>query len=117
MKEINIQRLIQIELSNAGVLTFRNNCGQYKTDQGYVIRYGVGNPGGSDLIGIVPTVITEDMVNKTLGVFAAIEVKTPTGKASKDQLNFIDVILQNGGIAGICRSPEDALKLINGGRT
>jgi hypothetical protein len=117
LKEINIQRLIQLELSKHGVLTFRNNCGQYKTEQGYVIRYGVGNPGGSDLIGIVPTVITQEMVNKTLGVFAAIEVKTPTGRPTKEQLNFIDVILQNGGIAGICRSPEDARKLVKGRRT
>lgn len=117
MKEINIQRLIQLELSNAGVLTFRNNIGQYKTQEGYIIRYGVGNPGGSDLIGIVPTVITSDMVNKTIGVFAAIEVKTPTGRPTKEQLNFIEVIKSNGGIAGICRSPEDALKLICGWRT
>lgn len=114
MKEINIQRLIQLELSNAGVITFRNNCGQYKTQDGYVIRYGVGNPGGSDLIGIVPTVITQDMVNQTLGVFAAIEVKTPKGRPTKDQLNFIEVILQNGGIAGICKSPDDALTLVTG---
>jgi hypothetical protein len=112
MKELNIQRLIQLELSKSGVLTFRNNIGQYKTQEGYVIRYGVGNPGGSDLIGIVPTVVTPHMVGNTVGIFAAIEVKTPTGKPSKEQLNFIEVILKNGGIAGICRSPTDALKLV-----
>jgi hypothetical protein len=112
MKETNIQRLIQLELSKCGVLTFRNNVGVLKNTAGIPIKFGVGNPGGSDLIGIVPTVVTPEMVGNTVGIFAAIEVKTPTGKPTKEQLNFIEVVLKNGGIAGICRSPTDALKLV-----
>ena len=86
--------------------------GVLKNTAGIPIKFGVGNPGGSDLIGIVPTVVTPEMVGNTVGIFAAIEVKTPTGKPTKEQLNFIEVVLKNGGIAGICRSPTDALKLV-----
>lgn len=112
MKESNIQRLIQITATESGILTFRNNSGAYTSDSGHRIRYGVGNPGGSDLIGITPVVVTAEMVGTTLGVFTAIEVKTAKGRATDAQLNFIEVVKRNGGYAGICRSPEELLKII-----
>lgn len=112
MKEQNIQRLIMLSTANNGSVIFRNNCGAYTTPDGYRVKYGVGNPGGSDLIGITPIVITDDMVGRTMGIFTAIEVKTKTGKPSPNQLNFIDVIKNNGGIAGVCRSSDDADDLI-----
>jgi hypothetical protein len=113
MNESNIQKLIQLEASNLGVLTFRNNIGAYTTPQGYRIKYGVGGTGGSDLIGIVPLVIRPEHVGRTLGVFAAIEVKTPLGRATPAQENFINQVKQNGGIAGVCRSPAELQELIN----
>lgn len=112
MKETNIQRLIQLAASEQDILTFRNNSGAYTTPEGHRVKYGVGNPGGSDLIGVTPVTVTADMVGRTIGVFTAIEVKTPTGKPTAAQLNFIDVIRRAGGIAGICRSPDDLSKLI-----
>ena len=57
--------------------------------------------GGSDIIGVAPD-----------GRFMAIEVKTKTGKPSKEQLTFIDIIRNAGGIAGIARSPAEALELL-----
>lgn len=112
MKESNIQRLIMLATSEAGSTMFRNNIGAYTTPDGYRVKYGVGNPGGADLIGITPVTITPDMVGRTVGVFTAIEVKTKTGKPTAQQLNFRRVILENGGIAGITRSADDALALI-----
>ena len=41
-----------------------------------------------------------------------IEVKTPKGRPSKEQLNFIERAKHDGCIAGICRSADDAIKLI-----
>lgn len=58
--------------------------------------------GGSDIIGI----------HKATGRFIAIEVKTPTGRASADQIKFIEAVKAAGGIAGIARSPEEALQLL-----
>ena len=112
MKETTIMKLCMLALSDAGVLVFRNNVGQYQTPEGRVIRYGVGNPGGSDLICCVPVTITPDMVGQKIGVFAAPEIKTSTGKLRKDQVTFQQAVLNAGGIAGVARSPEDALALV-----
>lgn len=104
MLESTIQKQIMLALSDAGCLIWRNNSGAY-TDQrsGSFVRYGVGQPGGSDLIGITAA-----------GRFLAVEVKTPKGRPTKQQLQFIEAVRSKGGIAGICRSPEDALQLIRG---
>lgn len=103
MKEQNIQKLILVAASSLGATLHRNNIGSYKTQEGYRISYGVGGPGGSDLIGW-----THD------GIFLAIEVKTKTGRASDKQLNFIDQVKKSGGRAGIARSADDAIKIIRG---
>lgn len=104
MKERNIQNLIMLVLSEAGCVVYRNNCGSHKTEDGRYIKYGVGNPGGSDIIGY-----TSD------GRFLAVEVKTPTGRARKEQIAFINQINRSHGIAFIARSPEEALELLHSG--
>lgn len=109
--ETKIMNAIRVHLSNIGVLAFRNNAGAYRTEQGHFVRYGVGEKGGSDLIGITPVKITQDMVGRTVGVFTALEVKTKTGRPTEAQSRFIKAIRRAGGIAGIVRSPEDAEKL------
>ena len=111
MTETNLMKLIQLTLAEHGVTAFRNNIGRCVSPSGRVINYGVCNPGGSDLIGITPIKITSDMVGCTVGVFTGIEVKTPTGRPTKPQINFINQIDALGGIAGIARSAEDALQL------
>lgn len=101
MKESNIQKLVMLALSESGCLIFRNNCGVLKNDAGIPIRFGVGSPGGSDLVGIAPN-----------GKFLAVEMKTRTGRIRPEQQRFIDAVNRAGGIAGVCRSVEDALALI-----
>lgn len=111
-KESNIQATIQLGLSDYGIRTFRNNIGSaINPHNGNYIQYGVGGVGGSDLICIIPTVITPDMVGQTLGIFGAIEVKNETGRPSKDQLRFIEMIKISGGYSGVARSLEDALEI------
>ena len=97
--------LQQIRLAAAPAVLFRNNSGSYMKD-GYFIRYGVGQPGGSDLIGWT--------TRNGIAVFTAIEVKTATGRVSPEQENFINVVRRAGGIAGIARSVEDARRIIRG---
>lgn len=111
MKESNIQSAIMLALSEAGVLIFRNNVGALKDKTGRIVRYGVCNPGGSDLIGATPVIITEEMVGQTLAVFTAIEVKTATGRVSPAQEAFIAAVRRQGGRAGVARCPDDALRI------
>jgi hypothetical protein len=99
INESTIQKQIMLALSKAGCLVFRNNTGAVK-DGDRFIRYGLCK-GGSDIVGLTPS-----------GTFLAVEVKTPKGRATKEQLDFICAINQQGGIAGIARSVEDALLLL-----
>lgn len=71
-------------------------------------------PGFADTFGLVRVVITQDMVGKTLGQFLAGEVKTATGRVSDKQAAFLQAINDNGGRAGVWRSPEDALRMVRG---
>lgn len=99
MSETDLVNEIRVALSEIGVTVFRNNQG-FATYKKAVVKYGVANPGGSDLIGI----------NQN-GIFIAIEVKTDKGRVTKDQQNFIDFILRMGGMAGVARSVKEALEI------
>lgn len=111
-RETEIQNDIRVSLSERGAIIWRNNVGLAKYADGSVVKYGLCNPGGSDLIGIIPVLITPDMVGSTLGRFVAVEVKRPGKHPTEDQENFIRVISENGGIAGIATTPEEALRLV-----
>lgn len=113
MTETGIQNAIRLALSAAGVISFRNNVGAAHTADGRFIKFGVGDAGGSDLICITPVKITQDMVGQTLGIFTALEIKTKNGRLRKQQRIFLDAIKKQGGYAGVARSVEDALKIIN----
>jgi hypothetical protein len=108
IKETDILREI-LELSRGPVRLFRNNVG---FDAGNKVRYGL-KPGSSDLIGWRTIEITEHHIGRKVAVFAAIEVKTPTGKVKEEQQRFLDYVDECGGISGICRSVEEAKALLN----
>ena len=114
MKEKNIQSNVMLALSQNDCKIFRNNCGVHKTEDCRFVRYGVANPGGSDLIGWKKTTITPEMVGQSVAIFTAIEVKNAKGRPTTEQLRFIEVVKTEGGIAGVCRSVEDALSLLAG---
>lgn len=100
MSETNLVQQIRLEASTLGCYLFRNNVGKLQDRNGRWITYGLG-VGSSDLIGLT---------NK--GRFLAIECKTTTGRIRPEQIDFIDFVNKNGGIAGICRSVEDFKKLL-----
>jgi hypothetical protein len=113
--EAAIQSEIRLRLSEmrAGIF-LRYQVGTFLTMDGRPVK--IGEPGVSDLIGITSRVITQSDVGKTIGVFTAIETKKAkdsTARARKEsQGNFLNLIRSHGGIAGICRSVEDAEKLV-----
>ena len=75
----------------------------------------MGAPTGtSDVIGCKPTLITAEMVGKVFGRFVAIEVKIPTKKAKPQQAVFLSNVTKWGGLAGVARSPEDAVRILGG---
>lgn len=96
MRESQLQDLIRLELGREfDLVLWRNNCGVAERN-GHVIRFGVGNPGGADLIGIFR------------GRFVAVEVKTPTGRQSEEQRTFQQLVERKGGVYVVLRSVEEA---------
>ncbi len=113
--ETKIQNQIMISLSDAGHTVWRNETGKYWTGKvvhkdsqvvtlsnAMMLSLGLC-VGSSDLIGI----------QKDTGKFFAIEVKTEKGRVSEDQKDFIQRVIKKGGIAGVARSPKDALDLLS----
>lgn len=101
--EHKIQNEIRLALADSCII-FRVNVGTGYTADGRYFNTGVPK-GFSDLFGF----------RKSDGRAVFIEVKTPKGRPSVEQVKFLETMRKNGAIAGICRSAEDALKLIQGG--
>jgi hypothetical protein len=88
-------RVAQCWRQNSGTFQERNRDGS--------VRYIRANTqkGMSDIMGILKD-------GRTL----AIEVKSRTGRMRPGQEEFLQTIRSAGGVAGVCRSVEDALKLL-----
>lgn len=126
MTEHGIQNAVRNALAGE-CLCFRANTGQAWQGR-EVIKLANGDllikgprpfntglpPGFSDLFGLVAVTITPDMVGQKVGVFFAAEVKTAKGRASEKQTAFLRAIINNGGRAGVVRSPADALGIVKG---
>lgn len=110
--ETNIVNDIMKALSPAGVTLFRNVKGLFTSPDGRrKIQAGLIAPGSSDLIGFRRVKITPDMVDQTVLIFTAIEVKKEGSYPSHAQKDFVAFIEQNGGFAGVARSPEEARRI------
>ena len=103
MREKDIQNEIRLAL-NPYAVVFRINVGTFMSDTGRMVSTGVPK-GYTDLSG----------VRKKDGKAIFIEVKTEKGKLSKYQDNFIKQMIKVGAIAGVARSPEEAIKLVTEG--
>lgn len=96
MKESLLQDHIRLALGSvAGLVLWRNNIGTAEI-RGYRVSFGVGGPGGADLIGLYR------------GRFVAVEIKTPIGRQSPDQRTYQVLVESKGGIYTILRSAADA---------
>lgn len=113
-EETKLMRLIMIALSNANCMSWRNETsGAYvgkvihkdarivTLQNAQLMTFGLC-VGSADIIGI----------HKPTGRFLAIEVKTKTGKPTKEQINFIEQVRAANGISGIARSVQEALDLL-----
>lgn len=118
MNEHDIQSSIRLGFSRLipeGLL-FRTNVGQawtgsrvkHNADRSITIfdprPFNTGLPPGfADLFGVLPG-----------GKAIFLEVKSPKGKPSPAQTNFIAQVSSAGALAGVARSIEDVIKIING---
>ena len=133
MSETKIMKQIQMALTNLGCRIFRNNTGSawqgrvthikkptaIKLSKGDVVirqarpvKFGLC-VGSSDLIGWTHLTITEDLIGCQAAIFTAIEVKDKHGRLTDQQENFLKVVRDSGGFAGVARSPDEAAEVIH----
>lgn len=100
MREADIQNAIRLALNPYAVI-FRVNSGKVRMADGRYFDTGVPN-GYPDLSGF----------RKSDGKMIFIEVKSAKGKLRDVQENFIKIMREHPVIIGVCRSPEEAIKLV-----
>lgn len=132
MKEANVQRLIQMRVSELGGRVLRNNVGLawvgklIKKKIVWKATLQVGDvlirnarplhagleEGSSDLIGWRPLLITQEMVGRTVAQFVGLEIKKTSGGVTSDaQKQFISTIKAAGALAGVVKSIEETNEL------
>jgi hypothetical protein len=114
--EHEIQQRIRLACGQGPVRLWRNNTGALIDQQGRFVRFGLCR-GSSDLIGLRSVEITPEMVGTRIAQFVAIEVKTATGPVRAEQVRFLRLVQQLGGVAAVCRSIEQAQAVLALGTT
>ncbi len=121
--EKKIQTDITLELNSENVRLWRNDTGT--AYRGRISRHKdcilIGEPklisyglckGSSDLIGFQSKIITPEMVGQRVAIFLAVECKNEDGKATDEQIRFIDMVNAKGGKACIARSVYEAMEVL-----
>jgi hypothetical protein len=105
-----IQTNIRLALGRLRMLFLRYQVGLFYTKDGRPVK--IGEVGVSDLIGMVPHVITQEDVGRTIGVFTVMETKqvkdSTDRERKKKQGAFLRAVNRGGGLGAIVRSEEDA---------
>ena len=102
LSEHDIQNNIRMALAKRGYMCFRINVGKVRTKDGR--WFSTGAPKGfSDLFGF-----------RNDGQIFFIEVKNATGKAREEQIKFMELMKSKGALAGIARSVEEAISIVEG---
>jgi hypothetical protein len=69
-------------------------------------------PGSGDLIGWHHYEVRPEDVGKKIAVFTSVECKTQDGRMSPKQVNWLIELSKWNAVAGVVRSPEEAVELI-----
>lgn len=116
VNEAAVSAQVRVEAAEAGGVLWRNNVGAAVDRNGRSIRYGLCNDSerinrrfkSSDLVGIMPTRITEKHLGTVVGRFTVRECKHASwtykgDDREKAQLRFIELIIAMGGDATFAR--------------
>lgn len=113
MSESRVVQEVRANLSNGPVRLFRNNVGALQDKNGTWVSYGLA-VGSSDLIGLRSVTVTPEMVGSKVAIFVALEGKAKHGRTTEEQDAFLAMVRNAGGIAGVFRSLDDAVDILEG---
>lgn len=110
--ESTVSKEYRLAFANDGGVLWRNNVGVLMDARGVPVRFGLANESSqmnkrtksSDLIGIKPVLITQDMVGTVIGQFVAREVKREgwvykATEQERAQLKYHELVISKGGDA------------------
>ncbi|MTB64099.1 VRR-NUC domain-containing protein [Streptococcus sp. zg-86] len=100
LSEHDVQNAIRMELARRHIVCFRANVGKVRMADGRYFDTGLPK-GFSDLFGF-----------KSDGKIFFIEVKNKSGRIRPEQEKFIERMRLFGALAGVARSVEEALDII-----
>lgn len=101
--ETPIQQRILLALGALpGVRVSRNNNGALRAPGGRLVRFGVFNPGGGDILGLMAP----------NGRFLAVETKRPGKEPDQQQEKFRDMVIELGGLYVVAHSVEEAVNAV-----
>lgn len=111
--ETELQQRIRLALgTRPDIRLFRNQVGQLPDPRtGRPVQFGLAR-GSADLIGWRTVTITPDMVGQRIAIFTSLEIKTPLGRLSPAQHNWLGAVHKAGGCAGVARSVADAYEIV-----
>lgn len=98
--ETNLVQQVRLKASELGCVLFRNNTGKLEDKRGRWVEFGLCK-GSSDLIGMMPD-----------GRFLAVECKVGTAQPRSNQIDFINLVLSKGGVAGTVWSVDEFIQLV-----
>jgi hypothetical protein len=112
--ETTLQQQIRLAVgTNPDARIFRNQVGSLPDPRtGRLVTFGLAK-GSADLIGWRSITVTPAMVGTRLAIFTSIEVKTPTGRVRPEQQAWLEAVQQAGGVAGVARSIDDAVRILD----
>lgn len=112
-EETAILNRIRLAAHLYGVVLLKNVRGNFRTMDGKrVVAAGLSAKGSSDLIGWRTVTITPDMVGTQIAQLVAIEVKTATGRCTKEQEDFLNNVRKSGGIGAVMRTEAEWEQII-----
>lgn len=91
--------------SDPSLVCWRQNSGALTDVNGRLVRYGLA-VGSADLVGILAP----------SGRFFALEVKTPQGRVTPEQVQWAELVRRMGGFCAVVRSVDQAMTALERAR-
>jgi hypothetical protein len=121
---------VKLRANELGCRLYKNNTGVAYNSENRPVFFGLGNEGKKgdddirtpDWIGWRNTIITQEMVGKSLPIFVAIDAKKvgfkqkiqyPVSSREHGQQKFFNIVDRFNGINGFAATAEDVDRIIN----